>query len=623
MSVAGGEPSNMDTDLFLQNLRALSLEEGRVYIREHIDELSDHAAIGNLLADEALRLLYSPFVSLKIAELLIFFGEYVQHTLSCALGLKAKGDALEQIGHHQAAMEWLDAAGEEFRRLGDEGNWARSRISWITACAWQGRVEDALKEAAHAREIFVQLGEYYWASNIVDNTAVIYAQTGRYQDALDLYESMQANYPTTTDQSEDFIKRATAIAKVNQAEILSWLGKFEQAYGLFQQAQANFVALDETGMIIYSETHLAELDYIQGYYGSALRRYYQAHDSAIQNDVDNPLWLSELKLCTANCLVKLSRVQEACQIMDEAIEAYRQLGTSLQTSMALSEYATALVASGRLQEALAVLDEASKLFDQGGFDDYVSNTKLRRAELLLELRSVTEAYNEANLVRNHFLEQGFVERSVRASLVMADALIERAQQAVGWNKEEQQSIYLQEAMNLCEEATRAARRHNLQLQVSKSQYLLGRLSLIQGDLGKASKHFRAAIDQIELILANLAFDLSPSFLHTTWTVYEDMIALCLRRRQVKLAFGYLERARSMALRQYLNKSKTTPSEGEAKGDIASIAILHANSGIVLRTQSELREWQDKYHRYSVLLEDVDTTVSPTVNRELIQTELKR
>ena len=40
----------MDTDLFLQNLRDLSLEEGKAYMQEHIAELSDHAAIGNLLA---------------------------------------------------------------------------------------------------------------------------------------------------------------------------------------------------------------------------------------------------------------------------------------------------------------------------------------------------------------------------------------------------------------------------------------------------------------------------------------------------------------------------------------------------------------------------------------------
>src|SRR5438105_3172941 len=135
----------MDTKLFLQHLRDVSLDEDRAYIQAHITELTDHTAIGNLLADEALAQLYTPFLSLKLAELLIFFGEYTHHTLSHALGLKAKGDVLVQISHFQAAMEALDAAGEEFLRLGDEGNWARSRISWMIATASLGRVEEALQ----------------------------------------------------------------------------------------------------------------------------------------------------------------------------------------------------------------------------------------------------------------------------------------------------------------------------------------------------------------------------------------------------------------------------------------------------------------------------------------------
>src|SRR5216684_7993363 len=184
----------MDTELFLQYLRDHTLEEGRAYIQEHIAELSDHAAIGELLAEEALRLLYSLFVSLKLAELLIFYGEYVQHTSSHALGLKAKGDALMLIEHHQAALECLDAAGEKFLLLGDEGNWARSRISWIIAAAWLGRVEEALQHAARAREVFLRQGEYYWACIIDHNTAVIYDHVGRYQDALKLYENMLAIY---------------------------------------------------------------------------------------------------------------------------------------------------------------------------------------------------------------------------------------------------------------------------------------------------------------------------------------------------------------------------------------------------------------------------------------------
>jgi CHAT domain-containing protein len=610
----------MDIELFLQNLRDLSLEEGKVYIQDHIDELSDHAAIGNLLADEALRLLYSPFISLKIAELLIFLGNYVQHILSHALGLKAKGDVLVQIGHYQAAMECLDAAGEEFRQLGDEGNWGRSRISWMAACAMLGHVEDALQEAARARDVFQRLGEYYWVCVIDNNAAIFYDHIGRYQDALKLYENMLTIYPTLTEQSETFIKRSIAIAQLNQAICLTWLGKFEQAYHIQQQAQASFIALEETSLIVYLEIDMANLEYTQGYYGSALRRYYQARDTLIQNNIDNPMLLAELKLWTANCLVKLNRAQEACQLVDEAVDLYRQLGTSLPVSNALREYATTLIASGRFKEALVTLDEAWTLFNRGGFDHHASATKLQQAELLLKMGAFAEAYDHARLIKEYFELQDFVARSVRASLVMASALLESAQQAGGYQEKEQQAL-LQEAVLLCKQAALQARRHNLQEEAYKTQYLLGRLAAFQGKPTKAARHYGAAIAQIERILDDLVYDLSPSFLQTAWAVYEDMIALCLQQSQVEQAFNYLEQARSMALLQYLNKSNASQGELGKQQDFAPLSQM--NSAAVLRIQYELREWQERYHDYSVLLADIHSSVSPTVDREIIQAELKR
>src|SRR5260221_12349364 len=108
----------MDNDLFLQHLRELSLEDGKAYIQEHVEELADHAAVGVLIKDESQRQEdISPSTSLKLAELLIFFGDYVQHLPSHALGLIAKGNVLKYVGHYQSAMEYSDAAGEEFLRL--------------------------------------------------------------------------------------------------------------------------------------------------------------------------------------------------------------------------------------------------------------------------------------------------------------------------------------------------------------------------------------------------------------------------------------------------------------------------------------------------------------------------
>src|SRR5690349_12653102 len=104
----------MDQQPFLQRLRDASLEGGKRYLQEHSAEFSDAGAVSALLENEALNQLYTnSSTSLKFADLLLFFSEYARHRPSHALGLKAKGDVLKGIGLHKAAMEYLDAAGEE------------------------------------------------------------------------------------------------------------------------------------------------------------------------------------------------------------------------------------------------------------------------------------------------------------------------------------------------------------------------------------------------------------------------------------------------------------------------------------------------------------------------------
>jgi len=604
----------MDSTVFVQHLRESSLEEGRAYIQEHCGELADLDATGDLLADEALKLLFNPFLSLKLAELLIFFGETMHHVYSHALGLKAKGDVLVQIGHHQAAIDCLDMAGEEFLSLGDDRNWARSRISWITASTMLTHVEEALEAAARARDVFLRAGELYWVCIMDHNTAVIHTQVGRFQDALKLYDRLLAIYPTLTDQSETFIKRAIAMAEVNQALVLIRLGKFEQAYGLLQQAQASFMAVHEVGQAVNAEIHLAQLDDLQGYYGSAVRRYYQARDILTQNNVDNPRLLAELKLQMAVSLVKLNRAHEACQLAQESVDEYRRASTSLQESNAILAYATALAAASRLKEAIAALDEALALFNQGGFDHHALATKLQRAEILLQLGQAAEAYEEARLAREYAEAQGLVARSVHAGLIMAHSLLELTRQAKG------QREYMQEAMSLAKRIAWQAHRYHLQEEVYKSQYLLGQLFAEQGDSEKAARHYGAAIARIERILDNLAFDLSPFFLQRAWTVYEDMIALCLSQGEAERAFGYLERARSMALRQYRNRR---PGEAASESTGTMLSGHAANMAQIERTKYELKTWQDRYRKYSSLASQVDASLSLEVDSSIIEAELKR
>jgi len=614
----------MDNKVFLQRLCDLGLEEGCVYIRVHTSEFADLVTTAVLIREESLRQRnINAFVSLKLAELLIFLGEHLQHAPSFAFGLLAQWDALSHIGHYQAALECLNAAGDEFLQLGDEVNWAHTRISWIIASAWLGQVEEALQEATHVRKVFLQHGEHYWVCIVDHNTAVIYKRLGRYQDALCLYERILSVYPTLSCPDEATIKLSIARAEANQAINLSLLGNFERAYHLLQQAQGRFNALGQTSAVVKIELHLAEIDYAQGYYGNALKRYYQARDSMVQNHIDDPMLQAELKLQMTDCLVKLNKAQEACQLAVEAIKIYRQHGVSLDTGEALREYATALVAAGQSGKALSALDEAWMLFKQGAFDHYASDTRLQQAELLLEMGSVTAAYTQARIVKQYFETKGLVVRSARATLVMAAALIESAQQSGVYQEEEQRSLLLQEAELLCKQIMSQAQQHNLQEQIYKSQYLLGRLSGLEGKPGKAARHYGAAIAQIERILHDLGYDLSPSFLHTTSSVYGDMITLCLQQSQVERAFNYLEQARSIALRQYLNKSSALQDNKREQEDVAFPSVSSANSVAMLRMRQELTEWQQEYRKYSAQLATIDTSVSPAVDQEVMQAELKR
>jgi tetratricopeptide (TPR) repeat protein len=610
--------STIENAIFLQHLCALSLEEGRAYIREYAAQITDtnYDSVAELIRGESLRQRYiNAFTSLKLAELLTFFGEYVQQEPLYALGLVAKGDALFHLGHYQAALECLDGAGEIFLSRGDELNWAHTRVGWIIAGAWLGRVTEAFQGAAHARTVFQQHGEYFWLCAIDHNTAVVYKRLGRYQEALALYDSVLAIYPTISGPDETNLKLSRLGSQTNRAINLSLLGDFEEASRQLQETQDNYRTLGQWGVVAKIDIHLAEIDYVQGYYGSALDRYYQARDTLMNNNTANEMLLAELKLRMSNCLVKLSRAEEACQLAIEAITIYRQHGVSLDTGEALYQYAKTLVDVGRAKEALVALNEAWTLFYQGGFEHYASDIILQRADLLLDTGVVAEAYTQAYAAKQFFEKKGLVSHAARARLTMAGALLKSFQLSEG--DQELQSGLFQQAISLCQETLIQARQRNLQEQVYKCQHLLGLLAAFQGNVSQAARHYKAAIAQIERMLDDLAYDLSPSFLRTAGTIYDDMIALCLQQSQVERAFSYLERARSTALRQYLSRSQTTHDKE------AISSAVHASSAATLQIHDELGFWQEAYRKYSSQLATLDTSSSSIVDRDALQQDLKR
>src|SRR5258708_8432190 len=93
----------MDDKVFLQRLCDLSLAEGCAYIQAHTTEFADPATVAVLIREESLRQRnINAFVSLKLAELLIYLGEHLQHAPSYAFVLLPNRDPSSHIPHYNS-----------------------------------------------------------------------------------------------------------------------------------------------------------------------------------------------------------------------------------------------------------------------------------------------------------------------------------------------------------------------------------------------------------------------------------------------------------------------------------------------------------------------------------------
>ena len=613
---------SMDLEPFIQRLQALELDAGKRFLQEHSAELGEPAIFGPRLREASLKLMYAqPALALKLADLLIFYGQHTSHTASYAMGMTARGGVLANQGYHQAALKCLDEGGEVFQALGDELNWARSRIVWIISCAWLGDIELALQVAMSARETFLHLDEYYWACAIDINTAVICKYAGRYQQALELYGRVLATYPLLKDFDESYIRRSIALAEHNKATNLALIGEFEESSSLLRKSQQSFQALGDVIAVVSSEMNIAKNAFVQGYYGSALRHYYDARDIYMQHEVDNPQILARMLLQIAMCILKLNRVDDAYQIGAQAVGVTEKLESLADRIESLHGYANILIASGHLQEALQTLVEAENISQ--GYDYLTAMTQLRLAEIYDKQQAYSKAYELAVQVSTYCRQQGLLAFLMQAQLAMVEAAIGLVQTS----QEEAYQVNLVQTQDLCWQLVKTTKRANLQDIVYRSQHLLGRMTLLQGDMQRANRFYLSAIGRIEHLLSDLVYDLSPTFLRTAWEVYEDMIALQFQNGHAELALHYLERARSIALRQYIRASQDKSGLEETEvidEDTREIDdVRRAKGASLLQREYELSLWQKKYHEYSALLATRDEDLAASINREEIEATVKQ
>ena len=354
-------------------------------------------------------------LSFVLAGYILTIGDLRNNKAYHALGLMARGDALRRMDRDEDALPFFDASGEEFKEVGDEVGWARTRIGRISACLQLNRTSEALRDATAAREVFMRHGKLLRAGQIDVNAAIVNYELGQYDQALRLFDRAIETYALQGEGVELNVARARG----NKAITLAAQGKFREAVALHEQARATFAAYGgQEVSVAREELNIAQIYASQGHYSQALLLFSRSRTIFLQHNL--PFQAAEVAQQICLCLVRLNRAREAYELAAETVTFFRRSpGHRHNLAYSLMYQAEAATLEGNFGDADVMLNEASIILEEGGFMALASIVRLQQAELYFAGGQLDASLREAQHVADAFAEQEALPQLARTALLQA------------------------------------------------------------------------------------------------------------------------------------------------------------------------------------------------------------
>jgi tetratricopeptide (TPR) repeat protein len=402
-------------------------------------------------------------------------------------------------------------------------------------------------------------------------------QMGYVLNALSDVASSEGKY----DEAIQFAQRAADVYhrlgdKEQEAHALNFRGIAEGKRGLYPTNQATLSqalelstsAGDLRGQVSILN-NLGSAYYFPGNYLKALRAYDDALEIAESHSTEpwSNSWRQIIKVNQATLYQRLGRYEHALQI-------YRQVGISSK-SLSASDQAHLLTNLGVLYRRLgdpwkaldsyrSALDLYSKQHDADGEIRALKNIGIVYALDLDDLGKAQQMF-ERSLARA--AETRNELQQMQGHLYLGETLLRKGDLKGGRDE--------------FERALAQARKLDTSEEQWKALYGRGRAEELSGDLGRGEVDYREAIAIIEKSRAKLQISaLRAEFLADKRDAYDAVIALLLRKNDVKEAFSFLERSRARTFQDRLASSGSgqrapaaPPSLDEVRGYLDNATIL--------------------------------------------------
>ncbi len=567
------KPQELATILFLKGEK-----EGWPLLQQYLPDFDDTsvALLAELIKREADRQWNEDArASYILSGHLLSIGSLTNNKAYYALGLMSRGDALRRLERDREAITFLDAAGAEFREIGDEVAWARTRIGRISACLQLNRTSEALQDAAAAREVFMRHGKLLRAGQVDVNAAIVNYELGQYEQALRLFDRAIETYLLYGEGVELNIARARA----NKAITLAAQGRFREAVALHEQAHAIFATYGgQEVAVAREELNIAQIYTAQGHYSQALLQFSRSRAIFLEHQLN--LQAAEIAQKICFCLVRLNRAREAYELADETVAFFRSFQHRRHDlALSLMYQAEAAMLEGNYGDAENMLQEARTLLEEVGFIAQASMVRLQQAELYFANGQLEASRREAQQVADEFAEQEALPQLARTALLQA-----RIAAATGDTNS---------AQYLCTHALDIAQGQGILDIKYLCADLLGQIAEQHSDLDEAAQYYDRAIQGIDEMQSRLVLDERTSFLEDKGSIYQRAMILALRQGKKEQALIYVEKAKSRVLGDYLRNNidirlRAGDKAGEAiLGDLAKLREEQAwYSSIVYEAENE-------------------------------------
>jgi CHAT domain-containing protein/tetratricopeptide (TPR) repeat protein len=559
--------ANPLSEKLLSEMANLNDESSRSRYLARRARLRSTATVQQLSEASRAKLRVDPRQSLALAESAVAIAEKLRNKDALGRSLRAKANALYNIGDNATALEFHARALEIFRRTHNTEEEGRTLNASIQPYILVGQYDRALEAAEAARTIFRDAKDARRLGHLEINVGNIYHRQDRFEEGLACYERAYEMLAPLRDAE------GLAIALYNMAVCLITLNDFPRALASYQRAREMFVSYGMTLLVTQSDYNIAYLYYLRGEYSRAIRMLREARVESEKNGDQHVLALCFLDL--SEIYLELNMSAEAREIAREGYLRFDKLGMGYEQAKCLANEAMATSQSGKALASLELFAQAREILAREQNLVWPSLIDLYQAVVLFDEDRLFESRRLCNRSASFFETSVLHGKAALCHLLLARIAM-RTNDLVAATTE------CAGALN------RVAGLESPSLRL-QAHFLTGQIQQSSGDVAAAYASYQSARAELETLRGSLrGEELKISFMKNRLDIYESLVELCLsgqgRDDPEEEAFGYIELAKSRSLAELLlapGASLTASDEGQ--------------SGLVRRIR-EMREELNWYYR---------------------------